>query len=144
MKRRLAALLAALVLAALAVPSLAQQAQPVRVTGQLLDVRNGYVYFTSGDAFKLAAAPKIADYDTGGPTALQPRAKLFARAILDPATKQVVELDLTTKRLAFDAAYGVVPNALSVTQPTSVKAPEIVGIPVTGKEVAVAFVVTVP
>jgi len=70
--RRLAALVAAALVVALAVPSLAQS-QLVRVTGQLLDVRNGYVYFTSGDAFKLAAAPKIADYDTGGPTALRRR-----------------------------------------------------------------------
>ena len=142
---RIAAVLAAAAFAAAALPTLAQSpGELVRFTGQLLDLRNGYVYFTSGDAFKLAAAPKIADYDTGGPTALQPRAKLFARAIIDPATNQVVELDLTTKRLAFDAAYGVVPNPLSVTKPTTVKAPEIVGIPVTGKEVAVAFVVTVP
>jgi hypothetical protein len=141
--RRLAALLAAVVLAALAVPSLAQS-QLVRVTGQLLDVRNGYVYFTSGDAFKLAAAPKIADYDTGAPTALQPRAKLYARAVLDPVTKEVVELDLTTRRLAPDATYGVVANPLSATKATPQKAPEIVGVPVTGKEVAVAFVVTVP
>jgi len=141
--RRFAALLAAAVLVALAVPSLAQS-QLVRFTGQLLDVRNGYVYFTSGDSFKLAAAPKIADYDTGGPTALQPRPKLFARAIIDPATKQVVELDLTAKRLAFDATYGVLPNTLSATNPTTVKAPEIVGVPITGKEVAVAFLVTVP
>ncbi|MEA2721142.1 MAG: hypothetical protein QOJ39_3006 [Candidatus Eremiobacteraeota bacterium] len=144
MVRRLAALLAAVVLAALAIPSLAQQGQLVRVTGQLLDVRNGYVYFTSGDSFKLAAALKIVDYDTGGPTPLKPRPKLFARAVLDPATKEVVELDLTTKRLATDATYGVLPNPLSATNPTTVKAPEIVGVPLTGKEVAVAFLVTVP
>jgi hypothetical protein len=142
--RMLAAFAAAAVLVAFALPSLAQQSQLVRVTGQLLDVRNGYVYFTSGDSFKLAAAPKIADYDTGGATPLKPRPKLFARAVIDPATKQVVELDLTMKRLAFDATYGVVPNALSATNPTTVKAPEIVGVPTTGKEVAVAFVVTVP
>jgi hypothetical protein len=141
--RRLAALLAAAVLVALAVPSLAQS-QLLRFTGQLLDVRNGYVYFTSGDTFKLAPAAKLADYDTGQTTSLKPRPKLFARAILDPATKQVVELDLTAKRLAFDAQYGVVPNALSATLPTTVKAPEIVGVPLTGREVAVAFVVTVP
>ncbi len=141
--RRLGTLLAALALAALAVPSLAQ-GELVRFTGQLLDVRNGYVYFTTGDAFKLASPLRLADYDTGKPTTLQPRAKLFARAILDPATKQVVELDLTPKHLALDAAYAAVAQPLTATKPTTQTAPEIVGIPVTGKEVAVAFVVTVP
>jgi hypothetical protein len=141
--RQLCTLLAALLLAALAIPSLAQ-GELVRFTGQLLDVRNGYVYFTTGDAFKLSGTLKIADYDTGKPTTLQPRAKLFARAILDPATKQVVELDLTPKHLALDAAYAAVAQPLSATKPTTELAPEIVGVHVTGKEVAVAFLVTVP
>ena len=142
--RRLAALLAALVLAALAVPSLAQQAQPIRVTGQLLDVRNGYVYFTTGDAFKASDKLRIADYDTGKPTTLQPRAKLYARAVLDPATKQVVELDLTARRLPNDAQYAQVAQAYTQTKPATEKAPEIVGKRVTGREVAVSLTVTVP
>ena len=144
MNRFFATFCAAVLLAALAVPTFAQGQQLVRFTGQLLDVRNGYVYFTSGDTFKLAAAPKIADYDTGQPTPLQPRVKMFARAVIDPATKEVVELDITTKRLTPDASYAVAPNPLSATNLTPEKAPEIVGVPVTGKEVAVAFVVTVP
>ena len=136
MTRRIAAFFAAAVLLALALPSLAQ-GKLVRVTGQLLDVRNGYVYFTTGDAFKLAAAPRIADYDTGKPTTLQPRAKLFARAIIDPATKQVVELDLTTRHLANDAQYAEVAQPFALTKPTTEPAPEIVGQRITGKEVAV-------
>jgi hypothetical protein len=144
MHRRFVSALALGAMIATALPSLAQQQTLVRFSGQLLDVRNGYVYFSSGDAFKLAAAAKYADYDTGGPTTLQPRAKLFARAILDPATKEVVELDLTTKRLAQDATFAQVAQPLSATKTTTERAPEIVGIPATGKEVAVAFVVTVP
>jgi hypothetical protein len=143
MMRTLAAVLAAAVLAATAAPSLAQN-QLVRFTGQLLDVRNGYVYFTTGDAFKLGAAARYADYDTGQPTTVQPRAKMFARAILDPATKEVVELDLTTKRLAQDASYATAALPLTATKPATERAPEIVGVPLTGKEVAVAFIVTVP
>lgn len=135
--------IAAAALFAGAAPSLAQNAL-VRFTGQLLDVRNGYVYFTSGDAFKLADALRIDDYTSGQPTTLKPRPKLFARAILDPATKQVVELDLTTQRLAPDTAYAAVAQPLSATKATSERAPEIVGVPRTGKEVAVAFIVTVP
>jgi hypothetical protein len=141
--RPLAVLLASIALAALALPSLAQ-GELVRFTGQLLDVRNGYVYFTTGDAFKLADTPRIADYDTGKPTTLKPRAKLFARALFDPATKQVVELDLTARHLAPDVAYAAVAQPLAATRPTTERAPEIVGVKLTGKEVAVAFLVTVP
>jgi hypothetical protein len=142
MMRRLAALFAAAVLAALAVPSLAQ-GELVRFTGQLLDVRNGYVFFTTGDAFKLAPAARIADYDTGKPTALLPRAKLFARAILDPATKQVVELDLTARHLPNDAAYAAAARQFTQTKTVSERAPEIVGKRLTGKEVPVTLTVTV-
>ena len=140
---RLASIL--LVLAAFAAPALPSFAQGalVRFTGQLLDVRNGYVYFTTGDAFKLAPAPVIADYDTGKPTTLQPRAKLFARAILDPATKQITELDLTARRLPHDVAYAQV-TQYTATKATTERAPEIVGQNITGREVAVEFVVTVP
>jgi hypothetical protein len=141
--KTLATILATAVLAALALPSLAQS-QLVRFTGQLLDVRNGYVYFTTGDAFKLSASLRLADYATGGPTALRPGPKIFARAVIDPATKEVVELDLTTQRLAPDAAYATAAQPLSATKATTVRAPEIVGTLATGKEVAVAFVVTVP
>ncbi|HEX3550750.1 MAG TPA: hypothetical protein VHT53_10260 [Candidatus Elarobacter sp.] len=143
MMRPLAALAAAAILVTLAAPTLAQS-QLLRFTGQLLDVRNGYVYFSTGDAFKLAPAAKYADYDTGGPTALKPAPRMFARAVFDPASKQVVELDLTTKRLAQDASYATVAAPLAATKPTTVRAPEIVGVRATGREVAVAFVVTVP
>jgi hypothetical protein len=140
--RWVAVMLAAAALAGLALPSFAQ-GTVVRFTGQLLDVRNGYVYFATGDAFKLAPAPRIADFDTGKPTALQPRAKLFARAVLDPATKLVVELDLTTHRVAPDVAYATV-TQYSATKAVTERAPEIVGQNITGREVAVEFVVTVP
>lgn len=142
MIRPLSIAAAVIALVALALPSLAQQGI-VRFTGQLLDVRNGYVYFTTGDAFKVAANLKLADYDTGKPTTLQPRAKLYARAILDPASKQVTELDLTTRRLPPDVAYATV-QQYTATAPTTQRAPEIVGQRRTGRQVAVEFIVTVP
>jgi hypothetical protein len=140
--RLVSTLLALAAICMLALPSFAQGAV-VRFTGQLLDVRNGYVYFTTGDAFKLAAALRIADYDTGQPTTLQPHPKLFARAVVDPATKEVVELDLTTRRLPPDVAYASV-TQYSATLTATERAPEIVGQGLTGREVAVEFVVTVP
>jgi hypothetical protein len=142
MRRLLGALLALAMLAVLALPSLAQDAL-VRFTGQLLDVRNGYVFFTTGDAFKASPTMKIADYDTGNATTLQPAPKLFARAVLDPSTHQVVELDLTKRRLPADKAYAAA-HAFVTVKSTPEPAPEIVGQRITGKEVPVAFNVVVP
>ncbi len=116
----------------------------LRFTGQILDVRGGYVYYSTGDAFKLAPSPRIDDYDTGKPLASPPKAKMFARAIFDTATKQVTRLDVTSRRLPQDTAFAPVAQEMTATQKAVERAPEIVGVPVTGKEVAVAFVVTVP
>ncbi|GAC1583482.1 MAG: hypothetical protein NVS3B7_18850 [Candidatus Elarobacter sp.] len=156
LNRSLSSVLLAGAVVAAAMPSFAQGTPPaapapagtaqgavVRFTGQLLDVRGGYVYFTTGDAFKLGAAPRIADYDTGKPTTMQPRAKLFARAILDPVSKDVVELDLTQRHLPPDVAYAQVTQYVA-TKAMGERAPEIVGQKITGREVAVEFNVFVP
>jgi hypothetical protein len=51
MMRRIPLVLAAVAALTLALPSLARpQGALISFTGQLLDVRNGYVYFTTGDA----------------------------------------------------------------------------------------------
>ena len=143
--RRLATLVVALAtLVAFALPVVAQTPPaPISFTGQLLDVRNGYVYFTTGDAFKLVDAARIADYDTGRPTTVRPAPKMFARAILDPKTHEVVELDITTRRLAPDNAYADAKQFV-IVKSTPEPAPEIVGQKITGKLVPVVFVVQVP
>lgn len=116
----------------------------LRFTGQLLDLRNGYVYFTTGDAFKVASPLQIKDYDNGGPTTLEPHPKLFAQAILDPASHEVVELDLTKRHLPPDKTYAQVQSFAVVKSPTAAN-PELGnGRPITGREVPVAFVVEVP
>jgi hypothetical protein len=144
---------AALILACIALPHAgsAQVAAPatpppaglVLFTGQLLDVRGGYVYFTTGDAFRLVAVPRYTDYATGAPTMLLPRAGLYARAVLDPTTRLVTQLDLTTRRLALDKQYNAV-RSFAVVASTPIPAPEIKGTPITGKAVPVVFIVTVP
>jgi hypothetical protein len=116
----------------------------VRFTGQLLDLRDGYVYFTTGNAFKVAPTLRIADYATGKPTALVPQPRLYARAILDPQSHDVVELDLTKTRLAPDGTY-LQAQSFAVAKSTTAPNPELAGgRPITGKEVPVAFVVEVP
>jgi hypothetical protein len=142
--RRLFALFATLAVIGLALPTLAQGGGLVRFTGQLLDVRNGYVYFSSGDAFKLAPTVTYVDFDTGKPTTLQPHAKLYARAVLDPATKLVTELDLTAKKVPFQTVFA--PDVVSASADTAtVHAAELSGGQrITGREVPVEFLVTVP
>ena len=142
--RRLCTLLATLAVLTLALPTLAQGGL-VRFTGQLLDVRNGYVYFSSGDAFKLAPDVKLLAFETGGPTTLRPAAKLYARAVLDPTTKLVTELDLTVKKVPFQTVFAPEVTAAAANGAT-VPAAELNGNGhrITGKEVAVEFLVTVP
>ncbi len=123
----------------------------IRFTGQLLDVRNGYAYFTTSDAFKISPALRIVSLDAGAPVR-EPTARLYARATLDPASGSIVELALTKRRLPQDAAYvqaysqahAFVVAAASRTIP----APEIEyhgsGKPPTGRPVAVTFYVQIP
>jgi hypothetical protein len=120
----------------------------IRFTGQLLDLRNGYVFFTTADAFKASPALRVVDFDSGGPTALVPSPRLFARATLDPASGSVVELALTKRRLPTDAAYQQAyaqAHAYAVAGSPTVVAPELLhGVRLTGRAVAVTFFVQVP
>jgi hypothetical protein len=130
--------------AAAPAPSPTPSGALLRFTGQLLDLRGGYVYFTTGDAFKVAPTLKVEDYKTGGPATVVPAPRVFARAILDPTSHEVVELDVTRQRLAQDAAYAqtrpfVVAGSAAKANPELAPRPGF-----TGREVAVAFVVEVP
>ncbi len=68
------------------------------VTAQLLDYESGYVFFTTGDGFHVAPNVVIKDAKTGGPTALVPGPRLYARATFD-STGTVTELDLSKTKL---------------------------------------------
>jgi hypothetical protein len=127
-------------------PAPAQVTPPpalVQFTGQLLDVRDGFVYFTTGDAFPAVTALRVVDYFTGQVTAVAPTTKMFARATFDPVSKKIIELAITTKRLQASRSLGDV-SAFVVVGSKPVPAPEIAGQNITGKMVAVEFEVTVP
>jgi hypothetical protein len=120
----------------------------VKFTGELLDLRNGYVYFTTGDAFKASPDVRMVDFDTGGPTKLVPSPRIYARATLESASGSVVELALTKRKLPTDAAYqqayAQAHTYAAVGSPTVV-APELLhGQRLTGRPVAVTFFVQVP
>ena len=67
---------------------------PVTITGQLLAYQDGYVFFTTGDGFRVAPDVKILDEKTKQPAKQQPKARDYARAVFNDAG-QVVEIDLS-------------------------------------------------
>jgi hypothetical protein len=116
----------------------------VQYTGQLLDYRNNYVFFASGDAFAAIELPRIIDYFSGIPTTVRPAAKMYARATFDPVTKKIIELAITKTRLQTARALGPAGAYVAVAS-TPAPAPELGGGEAnTGKQVAVVFEVTVP
>lgn len=142
------ALLAALLLGA---------SQSVVVTGQLLAYQDGYVFFTTGDGFRVAHGLIIKDAQTGHPTSLAPAPRIWARATFD-SNGIVTELDLSRSQLpqegSFDnvsrfavAASTPVPNpdllAYAPT-PSASSAPELAAAHYSGRPVLVRFIVQVP
>ena len=129
-------------------PGAASAPALITFSGQLLDLRNGYVYFTTADAFKAGPALRLVDLDTGGPTTLVPGPRIYARATLDPASGAIVELALTKRHLATDAAYQQAyarAHAFVVAGTPTVAAPELSNqVRLTGRRVAVTFYVQVP
>lgn len=73
----------------------------VSITGQLLAYQDGYVFFTSGNGFKVSPHVRILDDATKSASSTQPVPRLYARAVFDDAG-QVVELDLSKKELPLE------------------------------------------
>ena len=72
--------------------------------GQILDERSGYLFFTTGDGFRLGPNVKIDDASTGGATTLVPATRLYGRATFD-AAGNVIELALSRRKLPDDSTY---------------------------------------
>jgi hypothetical protein len=96
MKRSLIGRIGAGVLAVLLLAANA----PVAMTGQLLAYQNGFVFFTTGDGFRVSPSVKILDIKTQQPTSEIPRARGYARAVFDESGA-VAELDLSKAALPF-------------------------------------------
>jgi len=128
---------------ATASPSPAPTPQFINYTGQLLDVRDGFVYFTSGDVFPTVPVLRIIDGDTGLATTKTPLPKMFARATFDPTSGKIIELAITRRRVPTSQSIAAV-AAYAVPPTKGAPAPEIAGPGVTGKQVAVVFEVTAP
>ena len=122
-----------------------------RVTGQLLDLQSGYVFFTTGDAFHIAPTLTIRNAAGTGPTTLVPGPRVYARAIF-AADGTVIELDLSRTPLPSEGAMADVARfAVTLSTPQAnpdlaVATPNAHGYVArhTGRQVEVEFLVQVP
>jgi hypothetical protein len=124
---------------------------PIAITGQLLAYQGGFVFFTTGDGFRVAPNIAILNHKTMKPTTEKPRARLYARAVFN-AAGQVTELDLSHAPLPVEPLPPYVQN-FAVTASKPYPNPELGqiattynGIPITftGKKVLVQITVQVP
>lgn len=135
------------------VAAVGASAQALRVTGQILAYQDGYVFFTTGDGFRVAANVAIDDAKTGRPTSMRPAPMMFARATFD-ATGNVTELDLSATALPPEGDFAAV-ERFAVALSTPVPNPDLVqpaprvplgtrAIEGSGRPVVVVFKVEVP
>ncbi len=147
MKTPIARAFAALLVLVIAIAADAQ----IKVTAQLLDVEKGFVFFTTGDGFKLAPNAPILDYKTGAVAKSSPGPRDWARATFD-ASGIVTELEISKSALEPEGDLASVHRFAIALSPV-VANPELAPIAenagnsrqvFTGKPVLVTFTVQVP
>ncbi len=116
----------------------------LRYAGQILDYRRGYVFFTTGDAYRVAPDVTIGPVSGKGKTALVPQTRIYAIATFDAATGTIVELDLSSSPIAGEATYDDV-TRFAVALSTPYPNPDLNStFGFNGKPVQVQFTVEVP
>lgn len=115
----------------------------IRYSGQLLDYRKGFVFFTTGDGFRAASNLKVDDAD-GKATPLQPVTRVYARAAFDTGNGSVVELALSKTPLPNEAKYEQIKGFAVALSPQTVNTDLTNREGLTGKPVLVVFTVQVP
>ncbi len=129
------------------------------VSGQLLAYQDGYVFFTTGDGFRIAHDVVLKDAKTGGAARIGPAPRVWARATFD-ASGTVTELDLSASPLPPEGSFADVSRfavALSSpvpnpdllrnieTPPPGAENPSLESsVSFNGKPVLVTFIVQVP
>ncbi len=152
MKRAISTLVAI----SLAILLVAAGASTIVVSGQLLAYQDGYVFFTSGDGFRVAHNVVIHDAKTGGATTLHPAPRIWARATFD-ASGTVTELDLSRDPLPAQGNFADVthfavalsspipnPDLLQAVATPAPGEPATVAQHFSGRPVLVTFIVQVP
>jgi hypothetical protein len=116
----------------------------VRYAGQILDVRSGYIFFTTGDGFALDPNVRYVDYFTGKATTIPAALRIYGRAAFDPVTKRVVEVGLSRKQIPPEASYAAA-HEYAVTASAVQENPELrARNGFTGRVVPVTFTTLVP
>jgi hypothetical protein len=140
-----------LALAALVSVCFAGTLSKLAVTGQILAYQGGYLFFTTGDGFRVERSATFKDAKTGGATQLRPAPQLWAHAKFD-ASGEISEIDLSRTALSPIGDFAAVRQfAVAISSP--VPNPDLEH-PVTtaggltqtysGKPVVVVFEVQVP
>jgi hypothetical protein len=75
------------------------RAQTITLNGEILACQGGFVFFTTGDGFRVSPSVVLKSAKTGGATTLKPGPQIWARATFD-ATGTVIELDLSRSPLS--------------------------------------------
>jgi hypothetical protein len=116
----------------------------IRFATQLLDVRAGYVFFTTGDAFRLDPHVAIVDAATNGPPRVALATRTYARAVFDVNTGNVIALGLSRTPLPQEALYEQI-KRFAVALSTPFPNPELRHTEgLTGAPVLIVFTVEVP
>jgi hypothetical protein len=123
----------------------AADTQGVRFSGQLIDYEGGFIYFTTGDGFRLAPDVKVIDAKTGGAPLVAPHVKVYARVTFNPANGQIIEVATSKTPLPPEVPIDVVRQfAVAISNPTA--NPDLInhGPGRNGKPVVINFTVQVP
>lgn len=89
----------------------------IAVTGQLLAYQDGFVFFTTGDGFRVAPNVAIRDAAGTGPSTIVPGPRIWARAHFDP-NGTVTELDLSARALPKEGSFADVARfAVALSSP---------------------------
>ncbi len=127
------------------------------VSGQLLAYQDGFVFFTTGDGFRVAPDIVLRDAQTGGATTIRPAPRIWARATFN-AAGTVTELDLSRSPLPPQGSFAdvarfavalstpapnpdLIPNGAPAPEPGVTIPP---GAHFSGMPVLVTFIVQVP
>lgn len=116
----------------------------IKYSGQILDYRNGFIFFTTGDGYHTAPNVRVIDAATGRPTTQVPATRTYARVAFDGAGT-VVEIALSKRPLPQEAGYDAVRGYAVVQSPRKAN-PDFSKnkAAIEGKPVLVTFIVTVP
>jgi hypothetical protein len=116
----------------------------VRYSGQILDFRRGFVFFTTGDGYRVAPTLKVDDAKTHAATTLTATTRTYAVATFDSGSGKVIELGLSSVPLPSEGTFQDV-HGFAIALSTPYPNPDLKPAPgFDGKPVLVSFTAEVP